>query len=279
VDAAILDLWLGEADTGLDVLGWMRSTPPYRTLPVLILTGHKVTDDQEAVIRRHGAYVFYKPLRQDSFLEYLRRLVPLPATAAPAGTHSALPTAEASSPQEDEAALALHTAARDVQRIVRNYRGVLELRERQLENAAAGHVSHRREQQTRDTLQGLVADLDRYAADLRPSIENFNAAAERLRAHFAREGTRPPQPKAGPAHDAPEVAGHIDRLKLARSHRQAVVQAKEAVEPLSDRGEQTRIAVGRLRVLFDAYYAALDNVEAVSIDLLVAHGLDPRETQ
>ena len=274
--AAILDLWLNEVHTGLDVLRWMRSAEAYRDVPVLILTGNKVTGDQETVIRSHGATVFYKPLRQDSLVQYLQRVVPLPASAAPVATRSEL--AAGSSPEEDDTALALHTAARDVQRTVRNYRGVLELRERQLENAAAAPVSHRREQQLRDTLQGLVADLDRYAADLRPSIASFSAAAERLRTHFAGVGKPARESNASAAPTAPEISGHVDRLKLARSHRQSITQAKDVVEALSGRREEARAAVSRLRLLFDQFGAALEIVEAVSIDLLVAHGMDPRTT-
>ena len=74
VDAVILDLGLG-AESGLDLLIWLRAQPGHATTPVLILTGTTtLTQDEEARIRENSAYVFYKPQSLLALVEYVRRL-------------------------------------------------------------------------------------------------------------------------------------------------------------------------------------------------------------
>jgi CheY-like chemotaxis protein len=75
-DAAILDLSLGELGSGLDFLAWLRQHPGTADIPVLILTGRThLGEDDEALIRRHKAYVFYKPQPVSVLVEYLGRLL------------------------------------------------------------------------------------------------------------------------------------------------------------------------------------------------------------
>ena len=75
-DAAILDLSLGELGSGLDFLAWLRQHPGTTEIPVLILTGKThLGEDDEALIRRHKAYVFYKPQPVATIVEYLSRLL------------------------------------------------------------------------------------------------------------------------------------------------------------------------------------------------------------
>ena len=75
VDAVILDLKLSRGTSGLSFLEWLRAQPQFVHTPVLILTGHvALSEDEEDVIRRHGAYVFFKPQRGDALVDYLRRL-------------------------------------------------------------------------------------------------------------------------------------------------------------------------------------------------------------
>ena len=75
-DAAILDLSLGELGSGLDFLAWLRQHPGTTDIPVLILTGKThLGEDDEALIRRHRAYVFYKPQPVAVLVEYLGRLL------------------------------------------------------------------------------------------------------------------------------------------------------------------------------------------------------------
>lgn len=75
LDAVILDLSLSGKESGLDFLGWLRTEPRHAHLPVLILTGRNVLpEDEEALIRRQRAYVFYKPQPYDLLIDYLKRL-------------------------------------------------------------------------------------------------------------------------------------------------------------------------------------------------------------
>ncbi len=62
VDAVILDLRLGEERSGLDVLEFIRGRSELAKLPVVLLTGiARMTEDEQASIRRHGAHLFHKP--------------------------------------------------------------------------------------------------------------------------------------------------------------------------------------------------------------------------
>lgn len=75
IDAFILDLSLKEKESGLDFLGWLRAQGGYQHTPVLILTGQSVLpEDEEALIRRQRAYVFYKPQPYGTLIDYLRQL-------------------------------------------------------------------------------------------------------------------------------------------------------------------------------------------------------------
>src|SRR5438445_9406870 len=61
VDVVILDLVLGAHKSGLDVLRTLRSQAATASLPVIILTGASLDEDDEQQIRSDEAYVFYKP--------------------------------------------------------------------------------------------------------------------------------------------------------------------------------------------------------------------------
>lgn len=74
-DAIILDLNLSNDESGVDLLPWFRAQPQYVTTPILVLTGQQdFTEDEQALIRSHGAYMFYKaePIRE--VVSYLNRL-------------------------------------------------------------------------------------------------------------------------------------------------------------------------------------------------------------
>lgn len=61
--------------SGLDLLSWLRMQPQYVATPVLILTGLTVIpEDEEALIRRQHAYLFYKPERFEILIDCVRRL-------------------------------------------------------------------------------------------------------------------------------------------------------------------------------------------------------------
>jgi DNA-binding response OmpR family regulator len=75
VDAAIVDLGLRDGGSGLDLVQWLRAQPHYSQTPILILTGRiAFAEAEEALIRQHRAYVFYKPTPYSELMGYLRRL-------------------------------------------------------------------------------------------------------------------------------------------------------------------------------------------------------------
>lgn len=74
LSAVILDLHLG-TQCGLELLAMLRVNPRHRTTPVLILTGSgAVTNDQEALIQRNAAHLFYKPQPLNDLMDHLGRL-------------------------------------------------------------------------------------------------------------------------------------------------------------------------------------------------------------
>ena len=74
LSAVILDLHLG-TQNGLELLAMLRVSPRHRATPVLILTGSgHVTNDQEALIQRNAAHIFYKPQPLGDLMEHLGRL-------------------------------------------------------------------------------------------------------------------------------------------------------------------------------------------------------------
>lgn len=73
VDALILDVRL-IGYSGLEVLEFVRSTQGLDSLPAIVLTGvTPLTEEEEETIRRHRAYVFYKPERVDVIVATLAR--------------------------------------------------------------------------------------------------------------------------------------------------------------------------------------------------------------
>ena len=78
VDAVLLDLRSpdpkGMQRSGLELLAYLRCTPDYEALPILIFTGKARTDEDEARIRRYGVYVCYKPAPYSVLVEYLHQM-------------------------------------------------------------------------------------------------------------------------------------------------------------------------------------------------------------
>ena len=99
LSAVILDLHLG-TQSGLELLAMLRVSPRHRSTPVLILTGSgSVTDDQEALIQRNAAHLFFKPQPLNNLMEHIERLsdardqtdVAVRAAASACTASSALP--------------------------------------------------------------------------------------------------------------------------------------------------------------------------------------------
>ena len=74
IDVVLLDVQLGERETGLQLLREVRRHATTVRLPVIILTGLKLEEADEEQIRAEGAYVFYKPIDANALLAYVDRL-------------------------------------------------------------------------------------------------------------------------------------------------------------------------------------------------------------
>ena len=74
IDVVLLDLQLGERETGLQLLHEVRRHAATERLPVIIVTGMKLREADEEQIREEGAYVFYKPIDAAALLAYVDRL-------------------------------------------------------------------------------------------------------------------------------------------------------------------------------------------------------------
>jgi CheY-like chemotaxis protein len=74
LSAVIIDLHLG-TQSGLELLAMLRVNPRHRATPVLILTGSEaVTQDQDALIQRNAAHLFFKPQPLANLMEHIGRL-------------------------------------------------------------------------------------------------------------------------------------------------------------------------------------------------------------
>lgn len=78
IDAVILDVRMPDARglqarSGLEVLAFLRLHDELAELPVLILTGYVMNAEEEELIRRHGAYMFFKPEGYGTLVRYLDR--------------------------------------------------------------------------------------------------------------------------------------------------------------------------------------------------------------
>jgi DNA-binding response OmpR family regulator len=74
--AVVLDLSLGSDDmAGLQVLSSLRAQRRYADIPMMIFTGRvELPEHVEEQIRRHRAYVFYKPQAYQLLIDQLVRL-------------------------------------------------------------------------------------------------------------------------------------------------------------------------------------------------------------
>jgi DNA-binding response OmpR family regulator len=76
VDAAVLDVRLPGHRSGLEILQVMREKDHGQSEAVaIILTGHDLAPDEEEIIRRCRAYVFYKPHGYEDLVARLKELL------------------------------------------------------------------------------------------------------------------------------------------------------------------------------------------------------------
>ena len=75
VDAVSLDVVVpdpkGLERSGLSLLGMLRTTPDYASLPVLIFTGMPLSVEEEEAVRELKASVFYKPQPYSVIIQHL----------------------------------------------------------------------------------------------------------------------------------------------------------------------------------------------------------------
>jgi two-component system response regulator HydG len=75
VDAVILDVRLPEERTGLDVMRLLRREAPLVKVPVIILTGSILSDEEELAITRERGFLFRKPESLDVLMSFLDQLM------------------------------------------------------------------------------------------------------------------------------------------------------------------------------------------------------------
>jgi DNA-binding response OmpR family regulator len=74
VIAAILDVRLQGEHSGLDMLAAFRELDEFKTIPILIMTGGVLTEEEEASITKHRAFLFYKPEGFNTIISFLDQL-------------------------------------------------------------------------------------------------------------------------------------------------------------------------------------------------------------
>ena len=74
VFAVILDVRLPGKHTGLDVIAPLRERPGLADIPVIVMTGGVVDEDEERLIARHKAHLFFKPEGFDTLLSFLDQI-------------------------------------------------------------------------------------------------------------------------------------------------------------------------------------------------------------
>jgi DNA-binding response OmpR family regulator len=91
IDAVSLDVRLpdpsGLQRSGLSLLAFLRATAEYAQIPVMIFTGMPLSPEDEALVHRHDAQLFYKPQPYSRLIECLTRR--LTASRSPANRDSA----------------------------------------------------------------------------------------------------------------------------------------------------------------------------------------------
>jgi DNA-binding response OmpR family regulator len=73
--AVILDVRLAEERSGLDVLRMFRRELPEVNVPVIILTGAILSDEEELEIVRNRGFLFHKPESLDVLMNFMEQLL------------------------------------------------------------------------------------------------------------------------------------------------------------------------------------------------------------
>ena len=79
VDAVVMDVRM-PMRSGLELLMYMREDERLRDLPAVVLTGAALSREEQAIVARCKAYVFYKPKSYEHLTNYLDRVTRRPLT-------------------------------------------------------------------------------------------------------------------------------------------------------------------------------------------------------
>ena len=74
VAALILDIKLSGEESGLDFLDSLQKEPPLASIPVVVMTGVSLTEEEQEGVRRHGAYLLYKPEGLTALVGFLHKI-------------------------------------------------------------------------------------------------------------------------------------------------------------------------------------------------------------
>jgi response regulator RpfG family c-di-GMP phosphodiesterase len=74
VSAVILDVRLAGSASGLEALNALRRVPEMATVPVLVITGGILSEDEERQITRQRAHLVYKPEGFSTIVNFLDQL-------------------------------------------------------------------------------------------------------------------------------------------------------------------------------------------------------------
>lgn len=74
IQALILDVKLQPGHSGLDLLTTIRARTEFDQAPILIFTGGGLSDAEQAMIRRHRAFLFHKPEGFETLVKFLDTL-------------------------------------------------------------------------------------------------------------------------------------------------------------------------------------------------------------
>ena len=74
VGAVILDVRLSGGRSGLEVLTTLRRQAALKTTPAIVMTGVAPSDEEQALITKHHASLFYKPAGLTSLIGFLEKI-------------------------------------------------------------------------------------------------------------------------------------------------------------------------------------------------------------
>jgi two-component system cell cycle response regulator DivK len=81
-DVVLLDINLG-AESGLDLVAWMRQTPELREIPVIAVTAHALVTEQEGILQAGCRACLSKPINFEDLRKQLSHWLEVRAMSRP----------------------------------------------------------------------------------------------------------------------------------------------------------------------------------------------------